>query len=175
MNTCLKLTPPIKPMPVTTHYGGVISGYDDSQQCWVIDELYPAVGAASLLVKPGEGDKVCFVEMDGEYYITQVLLRQQQDDALLIESRVPLHWVAPTLQFTAFEKLELVSLNQIAVMGKNAMITASQSLIQQTENLIQKVGQCSLVARGLSRFSAKQQIITAEEDVRVDGKRINMG
>ena len=33
----------------------------------------------------------------------------------------------------------------------------------------------NLTARGLLRLNAKQQLITAEEDVRIDGKRINMG
>jgi hypothetical protein len=32
-----------------------------------------------------------------------------------------------------------------------------------------------LNAKGLLRLSGRQQVITAEEDVRIDGKRINMG
>lgn len=175
MNSCLKLTPVVKPMPIVSHYAGVVSGFDKSRQCWVIDELYLAVNAVSLLIKPEQGDKVCFIETDNEYYIIQILSRREERAAMLIESKVPLHWVAPSLQFTAFEKLELVSLNRLAVMGKNYILSATQSIVEQTENWIQRVGQGSVSARGILRLSGKQQVITAEEDVRIDGKRINMG
>jgi hypothetical protein len=175
MNSCLKLTPAVKPIPIATSFAGQVTGYDQQHNCWIIDELYLAPCAASLLVKPGEGDKVCFVQVEDDYYITQILSRKAQSEALLIETKVPLHLVAPAIQLTAFETLEMVSLNRIAVMGKNYILAAKQSVIQQTENWIQQVGQCSITAKGVMRLNAKQQVITAEEDVRVDGKRINMG
>ncbi len=175
MNTCVKLTPTVKPAPVSVNYGGELTGFDEVLQSWIIDGLFVANCAASLLVKPRKGDKVCFIEMDDRYYITQLLARAEPQAEVLIESSVPLQMVAPELKLTAFNQLELVSLNRIAVMGKNYVVAAANSMIQQTEHLIQQVGQFSLTAKGLLRLNAKQQVITAEEDVRIDGKRINMG
>ncbi|NQZ13144.1 MAG: DUF3540 domain-containing protein [Algicola sp.] len=175
MNSCLKLAPQVEPTPLTVKYTGKITEYDQKSQNWIVDGVFKAACALSLLVKPCVGDNVCFIELDNQYYIVQLLSRQNRGGELLLESQQKVHWVAPELRFTAFDRLELVSLNKVAVMGKDYVMTATNTMIHQAEKLIQQVGQFSLTAKGLLRLNGKQQVITAEKDVRIDGKRINMG
>jgi hypothetical protein len=47
--------------------------------------------------------------------------------------------------------------------------------VSQAKHLIQHAGDFALNAKSLLRIHSKQQIITAQEDIRIDGKRINMG
>jgi cellobiose-specific phosphotransferase system component IIB len=179
MNSCLKLNPTITitptPTPVMASFSGQISGYDASTNCYVLDHQFEASCAVSLLVKPQIGDRVCFVEVDNLYFINQILSREDKSAELTLHSQQNIHMIAPQVKFTAFEKLELVSLNKVAIISKDYVMSAANSMIQQASSLIQQVEQFSLTAKGFLRLNGKHQVITAEKDVRIDGKRINMG
>lgn len=175
MNHCLKLASQATPTPVGEIYSGLITGFDDESCCWVIDGSFKAMCAASLLVQPCAGDKICFIQIAEEYFIIQLLSRPDCLDSLVLSSDKKVRWQAPELKFTAFENLELTSLNKIALNSKHCAISIANTLIQQAENLLQQVGQCTLSAKGLLRLKGRQQVITAEKDVRIDGERINMG
>lgn len=175
MSQCLKLTPKIKPVEVGPTYIGQITGFDAQSQQWLLDRCFTANKALSLMIEPNVGDKVCFVEVDGQYYINQLLSRADQQAELTITSQQKMHWVAPKMTFTAFEQLEMVSLNKVMMSGKDCVMSAANSMVQHAENLIQQVGQLSVSARGLMKLTGKQQVIIAEKDVRIDGERINMG
>lgn len=171
----LKLVPELVSKRNALNYTGRVSDYNKSGQCWVIDEHLSASCALSLLVQPSVGDKVCFIKEGSDYYIISILTREDKSDILKVYSDKKIHWLAPELRFTALNSLELVSLSKIMVTTKNHVMSVANTIIQQTENLIQQVGQLSITAKGLVKLSGKQQIITAEKDVRIDGKRINMG
>lgn len=175
MNNCLKISPIIEPTALTVNYGGQLTDFDEVTSCWVVDHHFSARCAVNLLVKPSIGDKVCFVEMDNAYYITQLLSRGDNHDPLVIQSDKKIHWIAPEFTVTAFDNLELISLNKVAITSKNYVVSVANTMVQQANQLLQQVGQFSLTAKGLLRTSAKQQVITAEKDVRIDGERINMG
>jgi len=175
MNNCLKLTPVVEPTPLPVNYGGQITGFDNTSNHWVIDAEFNANCAVNLLVKPCIGDKVCFIQCDNHYYITQLLARDTSHETITIQSDKKVHWLAPEFKLTAFDNLEFISLNQITITSKNYMMSAANTMLQQAESLLQQVGKFSLTAKGLLRTNAKQQIITAEKDVRIDGERINMG
>lgn len=176
MNNCLKFENKKRHQLTTvTHYGGMITAYDSERNSYIVDHDYHAQCATSLLLKPAVGDQVVLIEMQEKYYICQILTQTSQAEELLIESDKPVQWVAPKLKFSALQEVELISLNRLSFVSKHCMISIAGSLIQQTENLIQQVAHYSLAASGLLRLTGKQQIITAEEDVRIDGKRINMG
>lgn len=179
MTHVLKLSantlPKVFPTEIQVTYGGLITHFDTFSNSWVIDDIFGATCAVNLLVQPCVGDTVCFVEMDKEYYITQLLSRKDEVNTLTIASDKKMHWQAPELKFTAFENLEFISLNKMAVMSKNYVMSVANTMIQQAENLLQKVGQYSLSAKGLLRVHGKHQVITAEKDVRIDAERINMG
>lgn len=170
-----KTLPNVVPKEIQVTYGGLITRFDKLSNSWIIDDVYSATCAVSLLIQPCVGDTVCFVEMAEEYYITQLLSRKNEIETLTISSDKKMHWQAPELKFTAFENLELISLDKMALMSKNCVMSVANTMIQQAENLLQKVGQYSLSAKGLLRVHGKHQVITAEKDVRIDAERINMG
>ncbi|WP_281557532.1 DUF3540 domain-containing protein [Thalassomonas sp. RHCl1] len=174
MNAKLSFSANIQPQ-LSTVFTGEVTGYDAKRQCWQLDRQFDASCAVSLLVKPEVGDKVCFIEVDGHYYLVQLLVRSREHQELVLESDKKVHWVAPALRFTAFEKLELISLNKLALTGKDYLMSAASSMVLHAEHMIQQLGHLSLTARGLLKQSAKHQVITAEKDVRIDGERINMG
>lgn len=175
MNNCLKLSDAMEPTHLPMNYGGQVTSFDTVNNCWIIDNKFQANCAINLLVKPCVGDKICFVELDDSYYITQLLSRETLDETITIQSDKKMHWLAPEFKLTAFNNLEFVSLNQITITSKNYMMSAANTMLQQAESLLQQVGKFSLTAKGLLRLNAKQQVITAEKDVRIDGERINMG
>ncbi len=167
-----------QPTPLENAYSGVITAIDAGNDQWIIDQHFTAPTAVSLLRKPEAGDLVYFVRIGTEFFITQILQRQKSDNAsrpLSLESDQPLYIHAPELKLSAWHTLELTSVNTLSVAAEQGSFCFSGTLIQQSENLIQQVGHMNLTARGLLRLNAKQQLITAEEDVRIDGKRINMG
>ena len=178
MNALLKLAPTsevecAQPTPLQSYIGRV-SGFDDQQKC-LIDEQFSATCADGLLVKPNIGDVVTFCVTEGHYYITQIIKRNDVTQDLVIESKSNVRWIAPQMNFTALEDFEITSFNKVSVVGNSCVLSASESMVQNTEHLIQHAGQHSLTVTGLYRVSSKQQILNAEEDVRIDGKRINMG
>ncbi|WDE14323.1 DUF3540 domain-containing protein [Thalassomonas haliotis] len=174
MNAKLTFSHHIQPQ-LSTVFTGEITGYDSKRQSWQLDHEYDASCAASLLVKPEVGDKVCFIELDGRYYLVHLLTRSQKNQELVLESSKKVHWIAPRLRFTAFEQLELISLNKLALTGKDYLMSAASTMVVHAEHMIQQLGQYSLTAKGLLKQSAKHQVITAKKDVRIDGERINMG
>jgi len=174
MSAHLKFPPDIKPQQSSV-FTGEITGYDQQKQSWQLDGAFYARCAVSLLVKPELGDTVSFTQVDGRYYLLQILARSNNSQELVLETGKKVHWIAPVLRFTAFEQLELVSLNKLALTGKNYLMSAASSMVLHAEHMIQQLGQLTLTAKGLLKQSAKHQVITAEKDVRIDGERINMG
>ena len=178
MNALLKLastpdTHRAEPTPLQ-NYIGRISDIDDSSK-WLIDDQFSACCAAGLLVKPNIGDVVSFSMVEGQYYIIQIIKRQDSSQDLVIESTSNINMLAPKMNFTALEDFEVTSFNNVSLIGNACVLSASESMVQNTQHLIQQASQHSLTVSGLYRVSSKQQIITAQEDVRIDGKRINMG
>ena len=137
--------------------------------------IVSAEAVESLLVSPIEGDLVLCAEIKGELFITQVLKRKQKSKSLMIQSSRPVEWVAPVLRFKALKEMELLSANKLTISACDLVLGACRSLVQQAHNFIQNATTYSLTTKGLMRLSGKQQLVVAEEDLRMDAKRINMG
>lgn len=175
MKPCLKLTEKLQPVQVGPTFTGEVTAIESTQQQFVIDGYFLSFKAVSLLIEPMVGDRVCFIEIEGQYYITQLLTRSNEQADLVIASKQKMQWVAPKMTFTAFEQLELVSLNKVMISSKDYVVSAAKTMLQQAESLITNVGQLSAHAKGMMKLTGKQQVIVAEKDVRIDGERINMG
>jgi len=134
-----------------------------------------AVAADSLLVCPEVGDLVLCIEVDHQLFVSQVLKQARQKDSLVIESSRPIEWVAPVLRFKALKEMELLSVNKLTISACDLICGASRTLLQQASHFIQNAKTYSLTTKGLMRLTGKQQVIIAEEDMRMDAKRINMG
>lgn len=175
MTSPLKLANQAQPTPMPEVWMGEITGFDELQRRWLIDHQFTATPAMSLMVKLEPGDKVSFIQIEGTYVVTQILTRSDEQVQTTLHSDKNVQWLVPKMSLKALESLEFVAANKITMTGKTLVQNAVTSLVQQSENLIQQVNQFSATARGLMRLSGKQQIITAEDDVKIDGKRINMG
>ena len=160
-------------MPET--YIGNITGFDKQRQCWLIDEQFSAKKAVSLLVNPEVSDQVSFIELDGEFIITQLLTRMDDQSKITMQSDNPVQWIIPDLSVKALHSLELMASNNVTLMANNIIQNGLSSLMQYSENLLQQAEQFSATAKGVLRLNGKQQIITADDDVRIDGERINIG
>ncbi|ASP39837.1 hypothetical protein CHH28_14655 [Bacterioplanes sanyensis] len=175
MNTCIRFAPSPQPSRLESLYYGRINSHD-SDGHWLIDGQFPAHTAPSLLVAPCIGDVVAYVEVEQRYVILHVLERQQQaDDALTIAAQQPLRIEAPNIELMGWNQLSFTSLQRISMAGQHASISVSGSWVQQAEHCIQHAGHLTQTTSGIARCSAQQYIMTAEDDVCIDGKRINMG
>lgn len=178
MNACVKIQPKIvKPMPTLeahTLYSGSITAIDLNSHTWTIDHRIQAHCADSFLVKPNVGDIVSFIQRNDRYFIIQIL-QQSAVDTLNLISTKPILMSAPVIKIHAKDLLECLSLNRLSLICQHGALSMACTLIVSAEHMIQTVGQLALNARGLLKLNGKQQIITADEDVRIDGKRINMG
>ena len=131
--------------------------------------------AEGLLVMPEQGDTVLCIELNNDILVSQVLTRAQPSATLSIHSSRPIEWVAPVIRFKALKEMELLSANKLTLSACDVVLGATRSLVQQAKNFIQSAKTFSLTTKGLMRFNGKQQLIVAEEDLRMDAKRINMG
>lgn len=165
---------PSEPSMDAQYIVGRVTGYDAQLHHFTVEDDIHAGVADGLLVQPASGDLVACLLSEQGNFILQVLV-QANAKALSITSAKPIKMSAPSISMAARDELELVSLNRFSLVGKHGVISAAGSLVACAEQLIQQVGQFMLSAKGLMRLSGRQQVITAEEDVRIDGKRINMG
>lgn len=131
--------------------------------------------AEGLLVMPESGDTVLCIDVNNEILVSQVLLRAEPSQTLSIHSTRPIEWVAPVMRFKALKEMELLSANTLTLSACDVVLGATRSLVQQAKNFMQSAKTFSLTTKGLMRFNGKQQLIVAEEDLRMDAKRINMG
>lgn len=175
MKSSLKLARQTRPASIPEIWVGEITSFDTKACNWIIDGQFAAKPAMSLMMKLEVTDKVAFIEVDGIYVVTQILIRSDETIPTTLQSNRNVQWLVPKMSFKALESLEFMAANTITMTAKSLVQSAIASLVQQSENLVQQVNQFSATARGLMRLSGKQQIITAEDDVKIDGQRINMG
>ncbi|GLX80362.1 hypothetical protein tinsulaeT_37020 [Thalassotalea insulae] len=175
MKSSLKLAQVKGPKAMPNSYIGKITAFDKQQQCWMIDNQFPAKKALSLLVNPELSDQVSFIELDEEFVITQLLTRANSQLQITMQSDKSVQWILPELSVKALDSLELVASNNVTLMANNLVQNGLNSLMQYSENLLQQANQFSATAKGVLRLNGKQQIITADDDVRIDGERINIG
>lgn len=178
MNNCIafertKSYPKIDESAEYQYRVGRVSTYlQESGQC-VIDGNIQAQLADGLLVEPTEGDLVAYLRNNNLAFVLQIL--QQSQSTTHLHSSKPLSIYAPKVKIAAGNELDLVALKSFSLVGKQGVISVAGTLVTCAEHLVQQVNQFMLHAKGMLRLSGRQQVITAEEDVRIDGKRINMG
>lgn len=172
-------------MPVVVNYSAVVQSIErtsnnachyriaspDSQG----ESGLMALAAEDMLMQPEEGDVVLCVKVAEQWFITQLLKRAQPKETLQLTSSRTVEWAVPSFRIKALNELELLSANRLTISARDLLAGASRSLVQQAHNFLQKATTFSLNTKGLMQITGKQQVIVAEEDLRMDGKRINMG
>ncbi len=164
-------------LPLTSTFNAFIERSETvgGQLCYYLRGGSLAYTAESLLLTPEEGDLVLCVKADNHLFITQLLRRNQPTDQLRIISTRPVDWVAPSIRFKALNEMELMAVERVTIAAKNIVHHAAEALVQQAYTLLQSAKALSINAKGLMQLKGRQQLITAEEDLRMDAKRINMG
>lgn len=161
----------------------------DADGVYSVEGDMTAIRAFSCLLKPEPGDLV-LVSMNhvNEAYILQVLAREHENIMCKAEISHPrisrLLIRGKKLNFLAEQELDIHSLGDIKLSAcfgnmlvsvKNLLKTVSNNLIENIEYRISKVEHSMLNVKHLSRIHARQQIITADQDIKIDAERINMG
>ncbi len=152
----------------------------------ILDNGHRCGRAAGCLLEPQVDDTVlCCVAEDGTCYVLQVLCR-----AATSEGRISVEGAGTTtlsgrrLRVAATDDLTLTSLRNMAVNAglgnltvhaRNLFSTAADSVVQTANSYVGKVTQYSLTALGLLRQHGRHQVVTADQEVRLDGERITMG
>lgn len=174
MNRSLKMSQYVKPTPMPESYIGTISGFDQAQKCWQIDHHFLAQVAESVLVKPEAGDVVSFIAYQDGFIIVQILQRANKGK-MTLQSQDDVCWIAPKVSIQVQDELELMALNTVSITGNNLVQSAQESSVQQAQTMILHGKHLSANAEDVMNLSAKQHMLIAEEEVRIDGERINMG
>ena len=175
MHHLLQIAQPITPTPMPTRYMGNISSFDSARHCWVIDDHFSAQSAVSLLVKPEAGDLVEFMPYQNDNYIIVQILQRTEGCKTIIQSTHDVCWIAPKVSIQAQDALELAALNCVSISGDNVVQSAQQSSVQRAQTMVLNAEYLSASADTVMNLTAKQQMLIAEEEVRIDGERINMG
>ena len=157
-----------------TYHVGVVTRIEQQNACCVIDQEVHGIIADGMLTRLSEGDTVAYLQSERGIFVLQ-LLKRADNESYQIHLQQPLHIHAPSINLSAEKELQMVSLNRFAMIARHGVLSASETLVSTAEHAIHHVAQFLVSARGLLRLNARDQLITAEEDVRVDGKRINMG
>ena len=144
-----------------------------------------ATRAFSCLVEPECGDTIlCFRPAGGDAVILAILSRDTnraaelsvRDSHALKISAENLHIQAnKTLDLQGQEALNLMSAGDVTMFGSNVVGNAIHSMLLFARHCITKAEHISLQAEKLLRSHAHHQLISADEDVKIDGERINMG
>lgn len=156
------------------------------QHAYLLNDGRLARQALSCLICPEVGDHVLAAACQNETsYILHILLRSELQQARLSAPGVhELSIEQDRINLSACDTIALRALNDVEVSaatgvlslnGRNLFTTVHESLVQNVGQFIGKAGQYLLDVSQLLRLHSQQTLITAEQDVKVDGERISMG
>ncbi|ALU89501.1 hypothetical protein Hrubri_2316 [Herbaspirillum rubrisubalbicans M1] len=153
---------------------------------YLLDDGRVAQQALSCLLKPCVGDKALItVCQHGDIYILHLLQRQRGTSACLnLPGVQQLTITQPQIGIVATGDLGLAALGDVEVTAssgvlrlnaRNLFTTVSESLVENVQHYIGRVGQYLLDVTDLFRVHGQQTSITAEQDVKIDAERISLG
>ncbi len=155
---------------------------------FALDNGVSAVQATSCIVLPQIGDKILYWQDNNDCYITHILSQpaasQASDRQVALPQQQGLKINAKNLVFNIAKSLSMNVVNEInlnAAVGKinlyaqNLTQHVQKSLLQMAGQLLQRCDFLDVNTKLLAKNHAKQQLITAEKDLKMDAERINMG
>jgi hypothetical protein len=181
LKTTRKLPPPL---PLRLVEAKIIVALE--QHAYLLNDGRMAHQALSCLVRPEVGDHVLTATCQNDTsYILHILQRTEPKHVQLgapgaSEMRIE----QARITLNAEENIALHSLADVEVTaatgvlslnGRNLFTTVHESLVQSVGHFIGKAEHYLLDVRQLLRMHGQQVIVTAEQDVKVDGERISMG
>lgn len=156
---------------------------------YVINHTLHCKRAISCLIKPESGDTVLTCVQGNRYYsILHILSREfsktpgvlhltpPDADKLVIQSKAISILGEKNVDITSLGSMQLsVCLGTLSIISKNLFKTVTDNLIENVRHHISTIEQYALTVTQLLRMHGRQQIITAEHDIKIDAERINMG
>ncbi|MCQ0029935.1 DUF3540 domain-containing protein [Burkholderia glumae] len=156
------------------------------QHAYLLDDGRIAHQALSCLIRPEVGDHVLVATCRNDAsYILHVLYRAETrqvqlsvpgaEELRVEQARIGL--VAnQTIALHALADVEVTAATGVlSLTARNLFATAQESLVQNVGQFIGRAGHYLLEVSRLLRLHGQQAIVTAEQDVKVDGERISMG
>ena len=154
--------------------------------CYLLVDGRLARQAVSCLITPEPGDRILTVSCrDGDHYIVHVLNRVEDNAAeLSVPGTQQLVIRQSHISMNATEKIALNALHDIDITAatgvlslnaRNLFSTVHDSLVQNVRNYVGRAEQYLLDVRQLLKLNGQQTLITAEQDVKVDGERVSIG
>ena len=154
---------------------------------WLLENRTIAKRATSCLIQPAVGDVVVYASFDDLSCITAILQRTEQTDQvakLSVPNQDELEVVSKKLTLMAEQEMKLMSagdlsinasLGKLMVLSTDMVQQVKHSVIQTCKQLIARMDYSDTQAKDMLKSHSRNQIITAEKDIRVDADRINMG
>ncbi len=145
-----------------------------------------ALRAVSCLIEPQVGDRVlASATADGLCHVLHILARSEGDSArlsvpgatalALCQSRISLH-AAETLHMGSAGDASLTAAGgTLSLNGRNLFVTVTDTIVEQANHYVGKIGQYLLDVRALLRLHGNDALLTAARDIKVDAERISMG
>lgn len=178
---------------------GEITAVDSNENGFIIDQSLPASQAMSCLVTPQLGDTVLYWHDNQQRWILAVLKAQQSAEnkahnknindlnqprtvslpnqqAMQISARKLLLNAQHTMQLNSMGNIQLNAVvGKLMLNAKHCVYSIQESLMQIARTLLQRSDYIDHQANKVLKSHAQQQLMTADKDVKIDAKRINMG
>jgi hypothetical protein len=172
-----------QPLPLALTEASIVVAIEP--HAYLLNDGRVARQALSCLIRPEIGDHVLASVCQHDTYILHILQRHSTQQAQLSAPGVKaLHIEQEQLTLAANDSISLRALNNVDVSAatgvlslnaRNRFATVQDSLVQQAAHFVGKAEHYLLEVRQLLRLHGQQALITADEDVKVDGERISMG
>lgn len=150
-----------------------------------------ALRAVSCLVEPQIGDRVlASTSTDGPCHVLHILARNEgarseSDSARLsvpgvtglslCQARIAVHAAESLHMGSAGEASLSAAGGTLSLNGRNLFVTVTDSIVEQANHYVGKIGQYLLDVRALLRLHGNDALFTAAHDIKVDAERISMG
>ena len=157
------------------------------EETWQLENRKIVQRAFSCLIQPQVGDTVVCVSHDDKTSITAILERTELETnttKLSLSQDTELELSAKKLSLLAKTEMELTSAGDMSLnsaFGKLFMLSTDliqqiqHSFIQTCKQFISRTEYTDMQAKEMLKSHSRNQIMTADKDIRVDAERINMG
>lgn len=147
---------------------------------WVLDNEQIARCATSCLIEPITGDQVMVIQHGNLTTIFAILSRlkdatQASEATLTVPDVHKVTFQCEDLLMQCRQGITFQSAGKIVLQSKHFIQEVKQNIVQIFRGFIAKGEQWNLTTQYLNRMHSRQQMITAEKEIKVDADRINMG
>ena len=157
-----------------------------SDECWLLSNGCSANRSFSCLIEPQVGDQIIAASSVNDIYIIAIIARAEADlvNTLSLPQQQSCQWQAEQLTLVGREKISILSAKEIVInVSLGQLVMSAQDILQTVQNnfvlwckqFFQKADQVDIQTSQLTKSHSHNQIITADNDIRIDAERINLG